>query len=108
MKILVIGREKKLTEVTPRTNAVHFSYRPNMDDILDLLEKCMKIKVISIPPSYNKTLAKGIRKLAKLMNIEIKVSTEAWGTRTDINSEIEIDDTTGELINDKGKPTEGK
>lgn len=92
MKALMLRIAADIAEITPRTEAVIYSFRPNMKNILDTIEKGRNVKTLFVPTSTMKSIGPAAMKLVDTMGMKLKTTPKDMrGTRTDIiGKEVEI------------------
>ncbi len=92
MKVVfrIIGSEEDLADVGANEENVHFCFRPSEKNILEVVQKCPKLKRIQLPSSYHKTISSTTKMLLKMKNIKLLVG-DIWGHRTDIDRFAEIE-----------------
>ena len=92
MKAIQLSARTDIDEITPRTKAIAFSFRPNMKDFLNMINKGRSIKTMFVPPSTMKSIGPSAKKLLDTMGVELKETPEDMrGQRTDINGhEVDI------------------
>jgi hypothetical protein len=93
MKVLILGKRENMNRVTSKTTAVHFSYRPNMCDVLEVMNKTKALKKIYLSESSMKTTSKSMKKLLEMNEIGLcDAGTKFWGARTDVDQTVEINE----------------
>lgn len=94
MLALILRSKEDLKEITKSTNAVIFSYRPSMIDLMNMMTIGKNIKNVMVATSYLKSMGPGAKKILESRKITLKATPEDYrGTRTDINGKIiEIND----------------
>jgi cyanophycinase-like exopeptidase len=81
----VVSDPKDLSMLSKKDIAVHFSTRPRLVQIVDVLIACPRLKRISINPSTETYFGKAARKLLEYAEVELLVTSESWGTRHDLH-----------------------
>ncbi len=92
MLAYVIRRENDISDLPASTKAVAFTFRPSIGNILELLERTKRIKVIMISNGYTKSMGEMTKKLMKLHNIELKNTPEQLQGRHNIDNVIEFNE----------------
>jgi hypothetical protein len=67
--------------------------------LLDIVKACPRLRVIQVPPSYNKTLSKAIRLFLEMQGIDL-LEGDIWGHRKDIDEYYMVEEGAIERISD--------
>ncbi|MCK9571181.1 DUF1699 family protein [Candidatus Pacearchaeota archaeon] len=81
----IISDPSNLSGLTRKDTAVHFSRRPKLTQLLDVLTTCPRLKRISICPTIAEHFGQAARKLLEREGIELVVSDAAWGARHEMS-----------------------
>jgi hypothetical protein len=87
MEILALRNRDEIKNVTPLTNAIHFSYRSSNLDVMEAIGKSRSLKRISTPSSYMKTIGRSTKKIVEMYGIELVID-DIWGQRTDLHGRL--------------------
>jgi hypothetical protein len=99
MKIRVISSRDEIPKLSPNERNVHLAFRPSNVDFLDLMRSCPRLRVVQVPPSYNKTLSKAIRLFLDMQGIDL-LEGDVWGHRKDIDEYYVVEEDAIEQIGD--------
>jgi hypothetical protein len=83
VQIKVISSRELIHETPVDEKIVHLSFRPSIDDAMDVHERCPEIEAIQIPRSYYSSVAKAVRRYCKENNIAL-LEGDVWGHRGDL------------------------
>jgi hypothetical protein len=61
------------------------------------MQKCPRLRMIQVPPSYRKTMSNAIQVFLDMQGIEL-LEGDVWGHRKDLDEYFTVDDTTMEEI----------
>lgn len=78
---------------------IHLAFRPDVKDILRILELCPNISGIEVPKSYSNTLSRAVEPLLKMKGVSLLVG-EVQGHRRDLNAYYPVPAQVVELIRD--------
>jgi hypothetical protein len=76
---------------------VHLAFRASNVDFLGLMQKCPRLRMIQVPPSYRKTMSNAIQVFLDMQGIEL-LEGDVWGHRKDLDEYFTVDDATMEEI----------
>ncbi|MDD1752929.1 MAG: DUF1699 family protein [Methanotrichaceae archaeon] len=76
---------------------IHLAFRASNVDYLNLLQKCPRLRMIQVPPSYKKTMSNAIQVFMDMQGIEL-LEGDVWGHRKDLDEYFTIEETTMENI----------
>jgi hypothetical protein len=99
MKIRVVSSRDEIPELSQNERNVHLAFRPSNVDFLDLMRSCPRLRVVQVPPSYNKTLSKAIRLFLEMQGIDL-LEGDVWGHRKDIDEYYMVEEDAIEQIGD--------
>jgi hypothetical protein len=99
MRIRVVSSRNEITELSPNERMVHIAFRPSNVDLLDLIKTCPRLRVVQVPPSYNKTLSRAIRLFLDMQGVDL-LEGDVWGHRKDIDEYYVVDENAIEQIGD--------
>jgi hypothetical protein len=99
MKIRVVSSRDEIPKLSPNERNVHLAFRPSNVDFLDLMRSCPRLRVVQVPPSYNKTLSKAIRLFLEMQGIDL-LEGDVWGHRKDIDEYYVVEEDAIEQIGD--------
>ncbi len=84
MKLRMVQDRIQIKDLSRIETGVHLAFRPDTKDILNLVNRCPRLKVVEIAPSYARTIAQSARLFASQYGIEIVEDTK-WGHRSDMD-----------------------
>lgn len=83
MRIKVVSSRKEINKIPVDEKIVHLSFRPSMEDLINVVHRCPKIEAIQLPKSYYCSVARAIRLYIQEKNIEL-IEGDVWGHRGDL------------------------
>jgi len=66
-------------------------------DFLSLMQRCPRLRMIQVPPSYRKTMSSAIQVFLDMQGIEL-LEGDVWGHRKDLDEYFTVDEDTMEEI----------
>jgi len=97
MKIRVISSREEINSLKSNEKAVHFAFRASNVDFLNLMQRCPRLRMIQVPPSYHKTMSNAIHVFLDMQGIDL-LQGDVWGHRKDLDEYFTIEDATIEEI----------
>jgi hypothetical protein len=97
MRLRVVSSKNEITNLNPNEKMVHLAFRASNVDFLNLMQKCPRLRMIQVPPSYRKTMSNAIQVFLDMQGIEL-LEGDVWGHRKDLDEYFTVDDTTLEEI----------
>jgi len=97
MRLRVVSSKNEISALNPNEKTVHLAFRASNVDFLSLMQKCPRLRMIQIPPSYRKTLSNAIKVFLDMQGIEL-LEGDVWGHRKDLDEYFTVDDATMEEI----------
>ena len=97
MRLRVVSSKKEISALNPNEKTVHLAFRASNVDFLNLMQKCPRLRMIQIPPSYRKTLSNAIQVFMNMQGVEL-LEGDVWGHRKDLDEYFTVDDSTIEEI----------
>jgi hypothetical protein len=76
---------------------VHLAFRASNVDFLNLMQKCPRLRMIQVPPSYRKTMSNAIQVFLEMQGIEL-LEGDVWGHRKDLEEYYTVEEATVEEI----------
>jgi hypothetical protein len=73
------------------------AFRASNVDFLNLMQRCPRLRMIQVPPSYRKTMSNAIQVFLEMQGVEM-LEGDVWGHRKDLDEYYTVDDTTLEEI----------
>jgi hypothetical protein len=97
MRLRVISSRNEISSLNPNEKAVHMAFRASNVDFLNLMQKCPRLRIIQVPPSYRKTMSNAIQVFLEMQGIDM-LEGDVWGHRKDLDEYFTVDDSTLEEI----------
>ena len=97
MRLRVVSSKNEITNLNPNEKLVHLAFRASNVDFLNLMQKCPRLRMIQVPPSYHKTMSSAIQVFMEMQGIDL-LEGDVWGHRKDLDEYFVVDDTTMEEI----------
>ena len=97
MRLRVVSSKNEISDLNPNEKMVHLAFRASNVDFLGLMQKCPRLRMIQVPPSYRKTLSNAIQVFLDMQGIEL-LEGDVWGHRKDLDEYFTVDDATMEEI----------
>jgi hypothetical protein len=97
MRLRVISARNEIPNLNPNEKTVHLAFRASNVDFLNLMQRCPRLRMIQVPPSYRKTMSNAIQVFLDMQGIEM-LEGDVWGHRKDLDEYFTVDDATTEEI----------
>ena len=97
MRLRVVSSKNEITNLNPNEKMVHLAFRASNVDFLSLMQKCPRLRMIQVPPSYRKTMSNAMQVFLDMQGIEL-IEGDVWGHRKDLDEYFTVDDVTMEEI----------
>jgi hypothetical protein len=97
MRLRVISARTEIPDLNPNEKTVHMAFRASNVDFLNLMQRCPRLRMIQVPPSYRKTMSNAIQVFLEMQGVEM-LEGDVWGHRKDLDEYYTVDDTTLEEI----------
>jgi hypothetical protein len=97
MRLRVVSTRNEIQNLNPNEKMIHMAFRASNLDITNLMQKCPRLKMIQVPPSYHKTMSNAIQVFLDLQGIDM-LEGSVWGHRKDLNEYFTVEDSTLEEI----------
>jgi hypothetical protein len=72
---------------------IHLAFRASNVDYLNLMQRCPRLRLIQVPPSYKKTMSNAIQVFLDMQGIEL-LEGDVWGHRKDLDEYFTVEDAT--------------
>ncbi len=97
MRLRVISTRSEIPNLNPNERMVHLAFRASNVDYLNLMQKCPRLRMIQVPPSYKKTMSSAIGVFLDMQGVEL-LEGDVWGHRKDIDEYFTVEEATiGEI-----------
>ena len=93
----MVSSRNEIINLNPNEKMIHLAFRASNVDYLNLLQKCPRLRMIQVPPSYKKTMSNAIQVFMDMQGIEL-LEGDVWGHRKDLDEYFTIEETTMENI----------
>jgi hypothetical protein len=97
MRIRVVSSRNEISNLSSNEKMIHLAFRASNVDFLNLMQKCPRLRMIQVPPSYQKTMSNAIQVFLDMQGIEL-LEGDVWGHRKDLDEYFTIEDNTLEEI----------
>ena len=97
MRLRVISARNEIPNVNPNEKTVHLAFRASNVDFLKLMQRCPRLRMIQVPPSYRKTMSNAIQVFLDMQGVEM-LEGDVWGHRNDLDEYFTVEDSTLEEI----------
>ncbi len=97
MRLRVVSSRTEIPGLSPNEKMIHLAFRASNVDFLNLMQKCPRLRMIQVPPSYRKTMSNAIQVFLDMQGIEL-LEGDVWGHRKDLDEYFTVDDATMEEI----------
>jgi len=97
MRLRVVSARNEISNLNPNEKMVHLAFRASNVDVLNLMQRCPRLRMIQVPPSYRKTMSNAIQVFLDMQGIEL-LEGDVWGHRKDLDEYFTVDDATMEEI----------
>ena len=84
MRLRVISARNEILNLNPNEKTVHLAFRASNVDFLNLMQRCPRLRMIQVPPSYRKTMSNAIQVFLEMQGIEM-LEGDVWGHRKDLD-----------------------
>jgi len=97
MRLRVVSTRNEIPNLNPNERTIHLAFRASNVDFLNLMQRCPRLRMIQVPPSYRKTMSSAIQVFLDMQGIEL-LEGDVWGHRKDLDEYFTVDDATQEEI----------
>jgi len=91
MRLRVISARNEIPNLNPNEKTVHLAFRASNVDFLKLMQRCPRLRMIQVPPSYRKTMSNAIQVFLEMQGIDM-LEGDVWGHRKDLDEYFTLDD----------------
>lgn len=85
LEFFVLKNRGLIEKIPPETENIHVAFRPSDKDVFMIHLQCPDLKCFHIAPSYAESLSNTSRMFLDMRNVNLIVSNEFWGHRSDKN-----------------------
>jgi hypothetical protein len=93
MRLRVVSARNEIPNLNPNEKMIHLAFRASNVDFLNLMQRCPRLRVIQVPPSYQKTMSNAIQVFLDMQGIEL-LEGDVWGHRKDLDEYFTVEDAT--------------
>ena len=93
MRLRVISARDEILHLNPNEKTVHLAFRASNVDFLNLMQRCPRLRMIQVPPSYKRTMSNAILVFLDMQGIEL-LEGDVWGHRKDLDEYFTVEDET--------------
>jgi len=93
MRLRVVSQRNEIPNLNPNEKMIHLAFRASNVDFLNLMQRCPRLRMIQVPPSYSKTMSNAIKVFLDMQGIEL-LHGDVWGHRKDLDEYFTVDDAT--------------
>ena len=93
MRLRVISARDEILHLNPNEKTVHLAFRASNVDFLNLMQRCPRLRMIQVPPSYKRTMSNAILVFLDMQGIEL-LEGDVWGHRKDLDEYFTVEDAT--------------
>lgn len=97
MRLRIVSSRSEISRLNPNEKLVHLAFRASNVDFLNLIQKCPRLRMIQVPPSYRKTMSNAIQVFMEMQGVDL-LEGDVWGHRKDLDEYFVVDETTMEEI----------
>ena len=97
MRLRVVSSKNEIPNLNPNEKLIHLAFRASNVDFLNLMQRCPRMRMIQVPPSYRKTMSSAIQVFLDMQGIEL-LEGDVWGHRKDLDEYFTVDETIVEEI----------
>jgi len=97
MRLRVVSARNEIPNLNPNEKMIHLAFRASNVDFLNLMQRCPRLRMIQVPPSYKKTMSNAIQVFLDMQGIEM-LEGDVWGHRKDLDEYFRVEDNTMEEI----------
>ena len=100
MRLRVVSARNEIPNLNPNEKMIHLAFRASNVDYLNLMQRCPRLRLIQVPPSYKKTMSNAIDTFLDMQGIELQEG-DVWGHRKDLDEYFTVEDETLNEIRSK-------
>ncbi|HNY33852.1 MAG TPA: DUF1699 family protein [Methanothrix soehngenii] len=97
MRLRVVSARNEIANLNPNEKTIHLAFRASNVDFLNLMQRCPRLRMIQVPPSYRKTMSNAIEVFLDMQGI-VLLEGDVWGHRKDLDEYFTIENATMEEI----------
>ena len=93
MRLRVVSARSEIPNLNPNEKMIHMAFRASNVDFLNLMQRCPRLRMIQVPPSYMRTMSDAIQVFMDMQGIEL-LQGDVWGHRKDLDEYFTVEDET--------------
>ena len=93
MRLRVVSARSEIPNLNQNEKMIHMAFRASNVDFLNLMQRCPRLRLIQVPPSYRRTMSDAIQVFMDMQGIEL-LQGDVWGHRKDLDEYFTIEDAT--------------
>ncbi|HEX7444923.1 MAG TPA: DUF1699 family protein [Methanothrix sp.] len=97
MRLRVIKARNEIPNLSPNEKNVHLGFGASNVDFLNLMQRCPRLRMIQVPPSYRETMSSAIQVFLEMQGIDL-LEGDVWDHRSGLDEYFTVDDSTLEEI----------
>ncbi|MFB3766123.1 MAG: DUF1699 family protein [Methanotrichaceae archaeon] len=100
MRLRIVSERIEIPKLNPDEKMIHLDFKASNVDILNLMQRCPRLRVIHVSPSYRKAMSNALQVFLDMQGIEL-LEGDIWDspdTMGDFGGYLIVDDTTLEEI----------
>ena len=99
MRLRVVSTKDEIVNLSSNEKMIHLAFRASNVDFLNIIQKCPRLRIIQVPPSYWKTMSNAIQPFLDMQGIEL-IEGDVWGHKKNLDEYFIIEETILEGIKD--------
>ena len=97
MRLRVVSSKNEISNLNPNEKMIHLAFRASNVDFLSLMQRCPRLRMIQVPPSYKKTMSNAMQVFLDMQGVEL-LEGDVWGHRKDLDEYFTVEDAAMEEI----------
>ena len=97
MRLRVVSSKNEISNLNPNEKMIHLAFRASNVDFLSLMQRCPRLRMIQVPPSYKKTMSNAMQVFLDMQGVEL-LEGDVWGHRKDLDEYFTVEEATLEEI----------
>ena len=93
MRLRVVSARNEIPNLNPNEKMIHMAFRASNVDFLNLMQRCPRLRLIQVPPSYMKTMSDAMKVFMDMQGVEL-LQGDVWGHRKDLDEYFTVEDAT--------------
>ncbi len=91
MRLRVVSSKNEISNLNPNEKMIHLAFRASNVDFLSLMQRCPRLRMIQVPPSYKKTMSNAMQVFLDMQGVEL-LEGDVWGHRKDLDEYFTVED----------------